>query len=80
MSMNSMIRNIIDDDVLYGFNYEGKLNKHRLRDYTIFSKHLKDMWDPTGECYKDFIKDLGHCIRLSHLRIYKKNAKIRKTE
>lgn len=40
-NMNSLIRKIIADDVLYDFNYEGKLNKYPLSEYTMFSKHLK---------------------------------------
>lgn len=82
--MNSMIRNIITDDVLYGFNYLGKFNKHPLSEYTIFSKHLRDIWDPTQKHLQKYIKDLGHCIRLSHIRVYKsssrKNSKNRKTD
>lgn len=82
--MNLMIRNIITDDVLYGFNYQGKFNKHPLSEYTIFSKYLRDICDPTGKHLKQYIKDLGYCIRLSHIRIYKqssrKKAKKCKTE
>lgn len=69
-----MIRNLISDDVMIDFNWDGRSGKHKLKCYEFFNEIVYETWDPTLKNYNQFVIDMRSYILCAHNRVYSKKS------